>query len=48
MLGMSLGNFGIVALVTSVLFIYIWLRSHGEIHTPHARVDSRAGDEGDD
>jgi hypothetical protein len=43
----------IVTLVTAVLFVYVWLRSHGVSHTTHphmthARVDGMAGEEGED
>ena len=51
----GIGYFGtgfslvLVMLVTTILFVYIWLRSHGVMHRlSHANVDSMAGDEGED
>lgn len=39
----------LVALVTTVLFVYTWMRSHGVAHhISHIRVDAMAGDEGED
>ncbi|HEY6872001.1 MAG TPA: hypothetical protein VI298_04640 [Geobacteraceae bacterium] len=38
----------LVTLVSTVLFVYVWLRSHGVEHMTHPHVDKMAGDEGDD
>jgi hypothetical protein len=38
----------IVALVSAILFVYIWLRSHDVMHMTHSHVDEMAGDEGED
>lgn len=37
----------IVTLVSVILFLYIWLGSHGT-HKTHPHVDKMAGDEGED
>ena len=40
-----------VTLVTTIIFAYVWLRSHGPAHMTHfhqAHVDAMAGDEGED
>ncbi len=36
----------IVAVVSTVLFVYIWFRTHGSTYMAH--VDGMAGDEGED
>ncbi len=38
----------IVAVVTTILFVYTWFRSHGSTKMTHAHVDGMAGDEGED
>ncbi len=43
----------VVSLVTIVLFVYMWLRSHGASHVTRGyvtgtHVDTMAGDEGED
>lgn len=38
----------IVTLVSAVLFVSIWLGSHGVTHMTHPHLDEMAGDEGDD
>lgn len=38
----------LVMLVTTVLFVYVWLKSHGIDHMTHPHVDEMAGDEGED
>jgi hypothetical protein len=38
----------IVTFVSTVLFAYIWLRTHEVMHTTHPHVDKMAGDEGED
>lgn len=38
----------IVTVVSAILFVTIWLRSHGVEHMTHPRVDKMAGDEGED
>jgi len=45
-LGVSFSLF-LVMLVSSVLFVYTWLRSHGISHVTRVHVDGMAGDEGD-
>ena len=57
MTGFGWGYFGtgfsvlFVMLVSAILFVYIWLQSHGVAHMTHfhqAHVDTMAGDEGED
>ncbi len=54
MTGIGWGLFGtkfsllLVVLVSTVLFVYTWLRTHGVSHMTNVHVDSRAGDEGED
>ena len=38
----------IVTLITAILFVYVWLRSHEVMHMTHPHVDMMAGDEGED
>ncbi len=39
----------LVALVTTILFVCIWMRSHGVMNDmTHVHVDAMAGDEGED
>ena len=38
----------IVTLVSAVLIVYVWLRSHDVMHMTHHHVDTMAGDEGED
>jgi hypothetical protein len=38
----------IVTLVSAILFVYVWIGSHGINHMTHPHVDDMAGDEGDD
>ena len=39
----------IVTLVSTILFVCVWLGSHGVTHmTTHPHVDAMAGDEGED
>ena len=38
----------LIMLVSAILFVYTWLRSHGDTHMTHPHVDKMAGDEGDD
>jgi hypothetical protein len=37
-----------ITLVSTVLFVYVWLQSHGVMHKTHPHVDLMAGDEGED
>ena len=51
MTGMNFGilfSLFIVMLVTTVLFVYTWMRSHGGTYVTNEHLDLRAGDEGDD
>lgn len=51
MTGMSFGvsfSLLLVIVVSTVLFVYTWLRSHGVSYMTHGRVDSMAGDEGEE
>ncbi|KAF0220614.1 MAG: hypothetical protein FD174_938 [Geobacteraceae bacterium] len=38
----------IITLVSAILFVYIWLGSHGVTHRTYPHVDEMAGDEGED
>ncbi|MCM2359431.1 MAG: hypothetical protein NDI77_14875 [Geobacteraceae bacterium] len=38
----------LVMSVSAILFVYVWLQSHGIEHMTHPHVDKMAGDEGDD
>jgi hypothetical protein len=38
----------LVAVMSVVLLAYTWIRSHGVTNMTKARVDSMAGDEGED
>ena len=38
----------LVMSVSAILFVYIWLQSHGVEHMTHVHVDKMAGDEGED
>ena len=38
----------IVTGVSTILFVYVWLGSHGIKRTTHPHLDDRAGDEGED
>ncbi len=38
----------IIALVSTILFVYTWVRSHGFTAMTHAHVDRMTGDEGED
>jgi len=37
-----------ITLVSTVLFVYVWLQSHDVMHKTHPHVDLMAGDEGED
>lgn len=38
----------LVSLISLILFVYVWLHTHGVEHMTHVRVDRMAGDEGED
>jgi hypothetical protein len=38
----------LVALISTGLFVYTWVRSHGVTNATNTRVDAMAGDEGED
>jgi hypothetical protein len=51
MTGMSIGvsfSLLIVMLISTVLFVYTWLSSHGFTYRGSSHLDSMAGDEGED
>ena len=51
MTGMAFGvsfSLLIVMLVSTVLFVYTWLSSHGFTYTGSSNLDSKAGDEGEE
>lgn len=45
--GVSFSLF-LVALVSTILFVYTWIKSHGVSHITRVHVDGMAGDEGED
>ncbi len=51
MTGISFGvsfSLFLTALVSIVLFVYTWMKSHGVSHITRVHVDGTAGDEGED
>jgi hypothetical protein len=51
MTGISFGilfSLFLVMLVTTVLFVYTWMSSHGRTYVTNEHLDLRAGDEGED
>ena len=51
MTGISFGtifSLFLVSLVTTVLFVYTWMQSHGGTYATSEHLDLMAGDEGED
>ena len=51
MTGLSFGvlfSLFLVMLVTTILFVYTWMKSHGGTYATSEHLDLRAGDEGED
>ena len=38
----------IVMFVSTVLFAYVWLRTHDVMHMTHPHIDKMVGDEGEE